>query len=129
MRYFHNIYKSTMFVINIIEKIFTKFPGQFSIKDHKRAQWQCIWDPSHSRDLFLFLFCSHLLLINFHFTLPYCPRDSFFNSVRQKLCNLATLLYGELNWCDTLIITWYCWVLGDSQHMILLTLLTWQSRY
>ena len=50
-------YKCTMFVPNIdmiftntpdSDKKFTRFPGQFPIKEGKRPQWQPCWDPSHS---------------------------------------------------------------------------------
>ena len=55
------------FCLHVIDKIFTKFPGQFSIKS---SQWQLTWDPSHTRELLFFPLSSHFHLIKFHFTSP-----------------------------------------------------------
>lgn len=46
--------------------------------------------PSPSRELFLsFLFSPSLSKLSLRFTLV-CPRDSFFDSVRQERSNLVT---------------------------------------
>ena len=90
MSYLHDSYKSTLFVLNGVEEILTKFPGQFSIKKTIREspQWISTEDPSSPLESFFlsFLFSLSLNKLSLCFTLL-SLQDSFFDSVRQEPCN------------------------------------------
>ena len=101
MSYLHDSYKSTLFVLNGVEEILTKFPGQFSIKKTIREspQWISTEDPSSPLESFFlsFLLSSSLNKLSLHFTVL-SPWDSFFGSMRQEPWNPVRHLMSYKYW-------------------------------